>query len=609
MTLWKNTVKLMNHYGTELLFSGFFMALSLINSSINIYSLSVNFAYLFLVLSIYTLIPMRFKKLYLIGILAFISLLVFIQNTYYDAFKQYGLISTFLSVATSIMNFKGSIYSTIKLHQFLIFSFLLIFVLFLYSQKTNRLIDIKSHPRTSLTLFILFVFLISGFTFGLNRSGKQEVNNLETYLHSEYYLYHEIPNTNQFVQQFGFIPLLYQDTNRLLSTDIELEIPVEETLKKLLAQKEATERSALSKSLQGKSLWLIEAESLNNMAIHPELTPTLYRLIQEGIEVKGYNSPLLYGSTADTEFIVNTGLLPANNGLITFNTYLDNTYPNTLASSFNEAGYTSKAFHNNEGSFYSRNTMLKNLGYDFMDGEALNLLFGSLDSIAMDAYLKSNPIPEEKHFTFWISYNGHQPYMDIEETLKVYTDRVNELYPDLSEEMKIYLAKNMDFDSALAKLMESYEAAGRLDDLVIVIYGDHIAKDLYVESDALIDYLSTSAYEADYMSTPFILWNHSLEAQKIQKTSSSLDIMPTLFDLFGIEADEQSMAGYSIFDPNYQGFTFTSDGYLKTDHYTYQYFDDQLLDSDRPEYLKDARSWYLKLQLYPKLVELDYFRK
>ena len=94
----------------------------------------------------------------------------------------------------------------------------------------------------------------------------------------------------------------------------------------------------------------------------------------------GYNSPLLYGSTSDTEFMVNTSLYPSNSGYITFHRYASNLYPTTLAKQFKANGYETDAYHNSAGDFYNRNAMLKQLGYNFLDSNLLGLGAGSLDS-------------------------------------------------------------------------------------------------------------------------------------------------------------------------------------------------------------------------------------
>lgn len=50
------------------------------------------------------------------------------------------------------------------------------------------------------------------------------------------------------------------------------------------------------------NLFIIQAESLMNFGIIEELTPNLYWLKTQGIELEGFNTPLLVGSTSDREF-------------------------------------------------------------------------------------------------------------------------------------------------------------------------------------------------------------------------------------------------------------------------------------------------------------------
>ncbi len=59
-----------------------------------------------------------------------------------------------------------------------------------------------------------------------------------------------------------------------------------------------------------------------------------------------YYSPLYYRSTADSEFMTQTSLFPNKNVTLSMDAYMENTFPYTIASIFNNEGYETFSYHN-----------------------------------------------------------------------------------------------------------------------------------------------------------------------------------------------------------------------------------------------------------------------
>jgi len=533
-----------------------------------------------------------------------------IQTIFYRSFNQYGMIATALSVQSNMLKFAGSALEFLRWVDVIyvlvpIVSLYLAIKLLKYKQVESNII------RQS--LMILFFLTLSYTQYTALHQELKVTKSDPVNLIDSIATYSNIPNTNVFVAQFGLNGLLLREFDiQVTPIEIQKELTLEEQISQLLNQKSEPTRNDFSGIFEGKNLLLIEAESLNNLAIDPELTPTLYRLKHSGLVVRGYNSPLLPGSTSDTEFMVNTSLLPANNGKITFNSYANNTYPLTLAKMFSENDYFSMASHNNYGIYYNRSEMLPRLGYTFYDAIGLNAYDNVPDSDVID-HVKWIMYEYEKVFSFWITYNGHQPYsLDTltEDVLKYY-DLVNKKYPEMLEPEKTYFAKNMDLDRGLASLLKDYGNNGLLEDLVIVIYGDHFPKGLFANKE---DYrLMCETNEIDFEScfnTPFIIWNNDSIMGYIDKVSSPLDIAPTIYDLFNINYPYNLALGNSVFDTNYRGFNFNEFGVIMTDDFTYDTARQTITHNwTKPEevFKLEAEALYVKLQLGSKIVEIDYF--
>jgi phosphoglycerol transferase MdoB-like AlkP superfamily enzyme len=468
--------------------------------------------------------------------------------------------------------------------------------------------------KFKLSLLGLIILLSSSFTLLLNQS-KNEYD-IFSYFKTDHFIFLTIPNTNQFTNRFGLIGLFIRDASKTAFSSFNLgNKKTINTIHTLLSSNENTFNNEFSGLYEGKNLLLIEAESLNNFAIDPTLTPTLYRLMTNGMYVDGYNSPLLFGSTSDTEFMVNTSLYPSNSGYITYHRYASNQFPTTLAKQFKEVGYETDAYHNSAGDFYNRNTMLKQLSYNFLDSNLLGLGAGETDSTTL-SIVKWIIFEKTKHLSFWITYSGHQPYSldSLNPTLLSYYDRVNKFYPELPSQEKVYIAKIMDFDASLESFIYDFERNNKLDDLVIIIYGDHKPKEIFENKQDFHQYCDTKGYEYDFcFNTPFIIWDNQNRSQVIKKTSSPLDIAPTIFDLFNINYDKSHVIGRSIFDPNYDGFYFNESGIIKTDYFTYDSINQTMISevstnlNDNTN-LDEALNLYQNMQTLRKMVDINYFK-
>ena len=113
---------------------------------------------------------------------------------------------------------------------------------------------------------------------------------------------------------------------------------------------------------KGKNLIMITAEAFTAEVIDPVRTPTLYRMATKGINFNDFYLPATAGTTGG-EFSHIFGLLPTAGGSsVPKMTSNDNTYL-TMGQRLNALGYYGMAFHNNDYTYYSRNTTHNRLGY------------------------------------------------------------------------------------------------------------------------------------------------------------------------------------------------------------------------------------------------------
>lgn len=566
---------------------------------------------LFLSNAILLIIPTKLRNLVVFILLALSALYFGLQTVFYRGFNQYGLIKTALSVDKSMFKFADSALSMLVFSDVRFFA--IPFVAFWLGVKTIKAQKIEDNFIHQLLMIVLLGTFSYVHILGFHRELNLSLNN-PAKLQDLAVIYANIPNTNVFTSHFGLNGLIYREFDpKVTSIEIQPEVTLEQQITDILANNPKPVSSEMTGIFKEKNLLLIEAESLNNIAIDPVLTPTLYMLKTEGIFVEGYNSPLLAGSTSDTEFMVNTSLLPSNNGKITFNEYAEADFPHSLAKSFNALGYFSMASHNNYGIYYNRSVMLPNLGYTFYDAIGLEAYDNVEDSYVID-HIKWIQYEYEKYFSFWITFNAHQPYGKdtLNEDMLKYFDLVSERFPEMPEEEKVYFAKNMDLDRGLKELLIDYKNSEVLDDMVIIIYGDHFPKGLFSDKELYRHQCETNGVKFDHcFDTPLIIWNNQIEPLVVEKASSPLDIAPTIYDLFDVEYNHHLVLGRSVFDPTYDGFNFNEYGVIKTDSYVYDTLRDTVVlrnwTKSEETYRLEAEALYQRLLLGYKVVENNYF--
>lgn len=306
---------------------------------------------------------------------------------------------------------------------------------------------------------------------------------------------------------------------------------------------------------EGKNLIFITAEAFTAEVIDPELTPTLYRLANKGIQFTDFYQPNSAGTTGG-EYQNLFGMLPTAGGMSFKTTAQRNNYF-TMGSQLDRLGYYGKAYHNHDYFFYDRHLTHNNLGYsDGFTG------FGNgMEKFVTDQWPKSDlemfqgTVPtflQKQPFNiYYMTVSGHSNYTPGSNCMSVKNwSYVKDLpYTDV---IKGYLAANMELEHAMTYLVQTLEDAGIADDTVIVLVSDHYpyglsagGKDYLPE---LFGYVPQDLFQRDH--NRLIIWCGILEDMDpivVDTPTFSLDILPTLSNLFGTEFDSRLMAGRDVF--------------------------------------------------------------
>ncbi|MBO5746304.1 MAG: sulfatase-like hydrolase/transferase [Clostridia bacterium] len=324
----------------------------------------------------------------------------------------------------------------------------------------------------------------------------------------------------------------------------------------------ATNKNAYTGILKDYNLIYICAESFSKYAIDPVVTPTLFRMSCGGIVLNNYYNSFK-NTTTNGEFIFMTGLWPdvsrkADSGTTvgSFAQSVNKDIPFALGNMFESNGIKSYAYHNYRGYYYSRNKTHPNLGYTttrFMGGQNGMTFTSSWPSSDLEMMEQSidDFINDEQFHTYYMTFSGHGPYSTANPIAVKNIEKVRELLGDrkLTKNAEYYLAANYELELAMEYLFKRLEEAGKLQNTLIVLTGDHYP--YYLNDDALESLAGGEVEENfDKFHSSCIMWCGGLPTTKVDTYCSNVDILPTVLNLFGMEYDSRLLPGVDIFSTN-----------------------------------------------------------
>ncbi len=312
------------------------------------------------------------------------------------------------------------------------------------------------------------------------------------------------------------------------------------------AGQKATPHNEYTGLFEGYNLILLTAEGFSPWAVDEKLTPTLYRLTHSGFVFENFYTPLWYTSTSDGEYVACTGLLPDGSNSMTRSAENDMCF--AFGNQFGKLGYKTYAYHNHSYRYYSRHLSHPNLGYTYK-GIGNGLVLPSNCWPRSDYEMMQATVPEyigeEPFHVYYMTVSGHMSYTFVDNTMANRNRGVVAQFP-YSEPAKAYLACNYELEKALTYLIEELEKAGIAERTVIALSADHYP---YGLEKMYIDELAGYEVEEEFelYKNHFILWCAGMkETVSVDKVCSSLDIAPTLSNLFGLPYDSRVYPGKDI---------------------------------------------------------------
>ena len=501
-----------------------------------------------------------------------LGLLPIIFIAQYINYQFYGNIISIYSFVHGgqVLEFWGAIWSVLTSKIYLIIIFILpTILLIIFNKKIEMEQLIWKNVLWKMLIFIIF-FALSLLSLNLDQKEIYGTKNL--------YYYKHVPNAS--AQSLGLLTTMRLDLERTIS-NFEESVIIESDGKTTITLEEKTieyniadinfidlaentnnkvikeislymneqipsEKNEYTGLFKGKNLIAIVAEAFSPIAINEEITPTLYKLTHEGFHFTNFYTPLYYVSTSDGEYVTLNSLLPKE-GVWSFYTSRNNLLPYAYGNVFKSLGYTTYAFHNGRYKYYDRHLSHPNMGYTYMAcGNGMEKLMNckpwpqsDLEMINGTFDLYSN----SQFMTYYMTISGHLEY-NFGGNNMAYKHRNEVANLPYSTAIKAYIATHIELDKALESLINKLEEKGILDDTVIVLSADHYPYGL--TNEQIKEVMNIEDDKFDIHKNNLIIWNNNLEYTEINKYGMSLDILPTILNLFGIDYDSRLLMGRDL---------------------------------------------------------------
>ena len=637
----KNIVKNIKKYAsTNILFLsyvvislliGFLVRLGTIGTPLYFKALLSDFMIVLLIGAFGYLFKPKYQFTYFFVWIIFYTFLA-IGNTIYYQFYQSFLSVNLISTASMLGAVDDSLYDKLHVTQFLYIIFPIIFVsIHRKLNKRNYYFEVeKTEKGKRMFIYSLATsgVIICSLLFTLN--GTDTSRLIKQW------------NREWLVSKFGLYTYTANDLIQSIQPHLNTLFGYDESARKFrnfyaCKWEEESKTNKYTNIFKGKNVIFIHAESIQNFLVGlkingKEVTPNLNKLAKEGIYFDRFYPQISVGTSSDTEFTLNTGLMPSSSGTVFVN-YYNRTYY-SLPKYFNEMGYYTFSAHANNADYWNRKTMHKTLGYqDFYAKDSYVVPSDTSDPNWVGLGLSDKSffnqlIPilkniKETKSPFYgtvITLSNHSPFNDLtkydpfELTMDyTYTDENGKKQSGKANYLKNtsmgnYIVSAHYADAALGEFIQLLKDNDLTKNTIIILYGDHEARLAKKQFNLLYNYdpvtndikdetdptfVSMENYNYDLLkNTPLIMWNVDKKyRRKVSSAMGMYDVLPTIANMFGFK-DKYGL-GHDIFSDNEKIVVFPN-GNVLTDKVYYSNLNDEYvalsdepIDSDYISRLKD----------------------
>lgn len=561
----------------EIIYKFFIMKDLLTTNTFSVVLFSIPWIIIFTIIT--SIFNEKVNKILTIVFSFLIILITLAQIVYYNFYNS---MFSFLSLTTGtgqVMQFYVMIASVIARIWYIFAIILIPYILFLIFK--NKLFDFKKNNLKFLISYLLiFILSFLGIVLVISKNNEgfyslkrlifkthapmltidktglftMEMIDIERYIFGfNEEIYSEQINVNNEEEKVPEVKIEYNTTDidfdKLINDETDDKIKSMHVYFKNTAPSNKNEYTGMFKD---KNLIFITAEAFDTIAIDEKLTPTLYKIANNSFIFKNYYQPLYPVSTSDGEYMNLNSLIPKE-GVWSFKQTSKISMPYGIGNMFNKEGYVSYGFHNHNYNYYDRQKSHKNIGLKYYGcGNGLEKKMNckhwpNSDKEMIDA-TTSYYIDKDKFMTYYMTVSGHLNY-NFSGNNMAYRNKNKVKNLKYSTAIKAYLATQIELDKSIEKLLQVLEEKGKLNDTLIVIAPDHYPYGLTTKQMNEISTIDRND-KFEKFHTTLIMYNTNIEKTVVDKVISSLDILPTIYNLYGLTFDSRLLMGRDIFSNN-----------------------------------------------------------
>ena len=332
---------------------------------------------------------------------------------------------------------------------------------------------------------------------------------------------------------------------------------------------------------KGKNVIVLHLESFQQFLINmkvdgQEVTPFLNSIFQNQatISFDNFFHEVGQGKTSDAENMLETGTFGLPQGSLFTELGSDNVFQAAPAILGQKQGYTSAVFHGNVASFWNRDHVYKNLGYDnffdrsYFDESDEMLGYGILDKDLFSESVQYLEHLQQPFYTKFLSVTNHTPY---------YTDDKNFDFPSLNtgnSTVDNYVRTAHYLDQSLEQFFTYLKKSGIYQNSIFVIYGDHfgisntdnkdLASALGKDPDTWNEFDN-----AQMQRVPLMIHMPGYTKGSVNhEYGGEIDVLPTLLHLLGIDDKDYLHFGTDLLSPQHDQVVAFRNGNFVTPKYT-----------------------------------------
>ncbi|MCM0594588.1 LTA synthase family protein [Weissella uvarum] len=337
---------------------------------------------------------------------------------------------------------------------------------------------------------------------------------------------------------------------------------------------------------KGRNVFVIHLESTQQFSIDHKIdgqavTPFLNSIYhsKDTIAFDNFFNQVGQGKTSDAENLLETSTFGLPQGSLFATQGSDHTFQAMPSILKQTLGYSSAVFHGNNASFWNRNNVYKNMGYQyFFDASYFDTSGDKATGYGLkDKLLFKDSIPylerlQQPFYAKYITVTNHFPYSLDQEDKDPNFHTTN----SGSSVVDGYFETNHYMDQSVEEFFRYLKKSGLYDNSIIVLYGDHYGIS-NSENKYLAPLLGKNADDwnandnAQLQRVPFMINIPGYNKGFIDHTyGGEIDVMPTLLHLLGVENTEKYVQlGQDLLNPKRSQVVATRDGDVITPKYSY----------------------------------------